>query len=76
MARTCNICGKGPVFGQVIARRGKAKKRGGAGRNITGTSHRTFLPNLRSIKALVDGSPVRLRVCAKCLKSGKIPKVA
>jgi large subunit ribosomal protein L28 len=76
MARTCSICGKAPVFGQVIARRGKAKKRGGAGRNITGTAHRTFLPNLRSIRAIVDGAPTRLRICTKCLKSRKIQKAA
>ena len=76
MARTCDICGKGPDFGQVIARRGKAKKKGGAVRNITGVRHRIFLPNLRPVKAIVDGAPVRLRVCAKCLKSGKIQKAA
>lgn len=76
MARVCDVCGKGPSFGQVIARRGKAKKKGGAGQRITGVRHRTFLPNLRSVRAVVSGSPARLRVCAKCLKAGKVKKAA
>ncbi len=74
MSRICEICGKAPVAGKTIARRGMAKKKGGAGRKITGTSRRRFLPNLKRIKVIMDGGKKRVRVCSSCLKSGKIVK--
>jgi len=74
MSRICEICGKKPRAGKTIARRGMAKKKGGAGRKITGTSHRRFLPNLKKIKAIVGGRTKRIRVCTACLKSGKVKK--
>jgi len=33
-------------------------------------------PNLQRVKALVDGSPQRIRVCTRCLRSGLVTKVA
>jgi large subunit ribosomal protein L28 len=30
--------------------------------------------NLQAVKAIVNGAPKRLRVCANCIKSGKIIK--
>jgi large subunit ribosomal protein L28 len=30
--------------------------------------------NLQAVKALVDGHAKRIRVCASCIKSGKIAK--
>lgn len=74
MARECEICGKGAAKANSITRRGKAKKEGGVGRNVTGTSRRTQKPNLQKVKAIVDGSPKRIRVCTKCLKSGRVQR--
>ena len=74
MSRRCYICGKGPVAGRTIKRRGLAKKKGGVGRKITGISLRKFLPNLQFIKILKEGKPKRVRVCTKCLKAGKITR--
>jgi len=34
------------------------------------------LPNLQSVKATVDGRPRRMMVCTRCLRSGKVTKVA
>ena len=34
MARRCDICGKGTVAGQVVPRKGQAKKDGGVGQHI------------------------------------------
>ena len=31
-------------------------------------------PNVQRVRALVDGSPKRLNVCAKCLKAGKVTR--
>ena len=35
---------------------------------------RTFSPNLRTIKAEVDGEVKKIHVCAKCLRSGKVKR--
>ena len=74
MSRICDICGKGPVSGHSITRRGLAKKKGGVGKKITGIAKRRFLPNLRSVKVTVNGKTKTIRVCAKCIKAGKVKK--
>ncbi|MBU4376791.1 MAG: 50S ribosomal protein L28 [Candidatus Omnitrophica bacterium] len=74
MSRFCEICGKGPVAGRTIKRRGLAKKKGGVGLRITGISRRRFLPNLKMVRALVKGKIKRVKVCTKCLKAGKVKK--
>ena len=75
MSKICQICGKGPRAGRTIKRRGLAKKKGGAGRKITGISKRRFLPNLQTVKIIINGVPKRIRICTKCLKAGKIKKL-
>lgn len=74
MSKICSICGKKPVAGRTIVRRGLAKKKGGVGQKITGINPRRFLPNLKTIRAIVGGTPRRIRVCVKCLKAGKVVK--
>ncbi|MCK5571085.1 MAG: 50S ribosomal protein L28, partial [Spirochaetes bacterium] len=36
MARVCEICGKGTIFGRSYAKRGLARRKKGAGIKITG----------------------------------------
>jgi len=74
MSKVCSICGKRPRAGRSITRRGMAKKKGGVGKNITGVSKRTFLPNLQKVRAVVDGEVKSIRVCTRCIKSGKVVK--
>ena len=74
MSKICEICGKKPAAGRTIKRRGLAKKKGGVGMKITGINIRRFLPNLKLVRAIVNGTPVRIRVCVKCLKAGKVKK--
>jgi large subunit ribosomal protein L28 len=63
MAFKCELCGKGPLVGnQVSHANNKTKKRS--------------LPNLQTVRALVDGSHRRIRVCTRCLKAGKVTKAA
>ena len=76
MSRQCEVCGKGPHAGRQYTHRGLAKKKGGVGRKITGRTKRVFAPNLQTVKTRVKGAVKRLRVCAKCLRSGKVVKVA
>jgi large subunit ribosomal protein L28 len=72
--KVCRICGRHPHRGNQISRRGLAKKKGGVGKKITGISKRTFKPNLQRIRAFVEGKVVRVRVCAACIRAGKIVK--
>ena len=74
MARKCEVCGKTPVTGKSIARRGLAKKKGGVGKKITGITARRFLPNMQTITAVVKGKKQRMKVCTSCIKAGKIVK--
>lgn len=74
MARFCEICGKGPRAGRSIKRRGMAKKKGGVGRKTTGITKRRFLPNLQSIKIILEGVKKTARVCTSCIRAGKIKK--
>jgi large subunit ribosomal protein L28 len=76
MANRCQICGKEPHSGYQFTRRGLAKSKGGVGRKTTGHTKRTFLPNLQSVKTTTTSKGVkRVRVCAKCLRSGKVARV-
>jgi large subunit ribosomal protein L28 len=61
MARVCEICGKGPQFGNRISH----------AHNLT---KRRWNPNLQRVRALIDGAVRKIRVCTQCLKSGKIQK--
>jgi large subunit ribosomal protein L28 len=76
IGRRCALCGKGPLRGQQITRRGLAKAKGGVGRKITGRSKRSFKPNLQKIRAIVGGRTVRLKVCTSCLRAGKVERPA
>jgi large subunit ribosomal protein L28 len=74
MSKICYICGKKPVAGRTIVRRGLARKKGGVGQKITGVNPRRFLPNLKTVRTLIDGTPKKIRICVKCLKAGKVIK--
>ncbi len=75
MARRCEICGKGTVAGNNVPRKGQAKKRGGVGQHIGVKTKRVFKPNILKIKANVKGTTKTIKVCARCLKAGKVEKV-
>jgi len=75
MSRVCEVCGKGPVAGRTITRRGMAKKKGGVGKKTTGINKRRFLPNLQSVKVKINGKIKRIRVCTSCLSKGKVKKI-
>jgi large subunit ribosomal protein L28 len=39
-------------------------------------SARRFEPNLQEVRAVVGGGTRRIRVCTRCLRSGKVTKAA
>jgi large subunit ribosomal protein L28 len=76
MARRCDVCGKEPHSGNTYTHRGIAKAKGGIGLKITGKTKRVFTPNIQSVKTKVKGKVQRVKVCTRCLRSGKVEKVA
>ena len=75
MSKVCDICGKGPMSGNTIVRHGLAKYKGGIGLHTTGITKRRFLPNIQNVRAkAVNGSVSRMKVCASCIKQGKVVK--
>jgi large subunit ribosomal protein L28 len=63
MAKVCGICGKRPVSGNNIS-------------HAHNKTRRRWLPNLQSVRALVDGRTQRMRVCTTCIRQGKVLKAA
>jgi large subunit ribosomal protein L28 len=63
MAQVCDICGKGPQFGNKIS-------------HAHNVSRRRWNVNLRPVRARVNGANKRVRVCTTCLKSGKVVKAS
>lgn len=63
MAKVCEICAKRPVSGNNIS-------------HAHNRTRRRWLPNLRNVRAKVDGRTVRMRVCATCIRQGRVMKAA
>ncbi len=63
MAAQCEICGTGPATGNNVS-------------HANNKTRRRFLPNLQRVRARVGGEVRRIRVCTRCLRSGKVTKVA
>jgi large subunit ribosomal protein L28 len=58
MAR-CEICDKTTTFGIKVSHSHRR-------------SNRTWKPNIKKVRAVVNGSNKRINVCAKCLRAGKV----
>ncbi len=75
MAIKCDYSGRRPHVGKRIVRRGKAKKEGGIGQNVTGISKRRWKPNLQKIRIIDENGTVhRVKVCVRYIKAGKFTK--
>jgi len=61
MAKRCEVCGKGKMSGNNVS-------------HANNHTRRTWTPNLRRVKAVVNGSPKRIRVCSRCLRSGNVQR--
>ncbi len=61
MAKRCEICGKGPMVGNNVSH----------AHNLT---KRRWLPNLQRVRAKIDGQVKRIRVCTRCIRSGRVVK--
>ena len=61
MSRVCEICNKGVVAGVHFSHSHRQSKR-------------TWAPNIKKVRAIVDGTPRRVHVCTRCLRSGKVER--
>lgn len=61
----CEICDKSVSHGNKLSiTRSHISKR----------TSRTWKPNLRTVKANIDGEIKRIHVCTKCLRDGKVKR--
>ena len=57
----CQFCDKDMAFGIKVSHSHRR-------------SNRTWKPNVKRVKAIVDGSPKHVYVCTRCLRSGKVTR--
>ncbi len=61
MAKKCDICGKGVMFGNNVS-------------HAHNKTRRRWNPNLQRIRVVRNGTTKRLNVCTSCIKSGAVQK--
>jgi len=61
MSWICDICGKKPSVGNTISHSDKRSKH-------------VFMPNLQSVRAIINGKPKKIKACTTCIKSGRVIK--
>jgi large subunit ribosomal protein L28 len=61
MAKVCEVCGRGPQFGNRIS-------------HAHNVSKRRWNLNLQSVRALINGAGKRIKVCTSCIRDGKVLK--
>lgn len=57
----CDICGKSLVFGLNVSHSNRK-------------TPRTWKPNVRRVKVVVNGTHKTLNVCSRCLRSNKVTR--
>lgn len=57
----CEVCGKGVSFGIKVSHSHRR-------------SNRMWRANVRNIKAVVNGTSKTVKVCSRCLRSGKVQR--
>ena len=57
----CDYCGKSVQFGIKVSHSHRR-------------SNRTWKPNVKRVKAMVNGTPCRVYACTRCLRSGKVTR--
>lgn len=61
MSRKCEICGKGPSFGNNVS-------------HANNKTRTVWYPNLQKVKAVRNGNVRSIKVCTRCIRSGHVTK--
>ncbi len=61
MAKQCYICEKKPISGNTVSHSNRHTRR-------------VWKPNLRKVSILEDGTPKKVYVCTRCLRSDKVTR--
>ena len=59
----CDICGKAPSFGIKVSHSHRH-------------ANKMWKPNIKRVKAVVNGTSCRIYACTRCLRSGKVTRSA
>jgi len=62
VARRCDICNKGVTTGNNVSHSNRHTRR-------------TWSPNLQTVRVMVNGQRRKLRVCTRCIRSGRVSRV-
>ena len=57
----CSVCNKGVVFGHNVSHSNRK-------------TNRTWKPNIRTVKVVVNGQHKTVNICSRCLRSGKVER--
>ena len=61
MGKYCEVCKKGVMSGNLVSHSNRKTKR-------------SWAPNIQTVHVVVDGRPMKMSVCTRCLRSGKVAR--
>ncbi|MDO5695969.1 MAG: 50S ribosomal protein L28 [Eubacteriales bacterium] len=57
----CEVCGKGAHFGNAVSHSHRR-------------SNKIYRPNIKTVRAIVNGGTKKVKVCTRCMKSGLVER--
>ncbi len=61
MGKFCEVCSKGTMSGNNVS-------------HANNKTRRIWAPNVQNVRVIVNGTPKRMSVCTRCLRSGKVQR--
>ncbi|MBQ8081510.1 MAG: 50S ribosomal protein L28 [Clostridia bacterium] len=61
MGKYCQICAKGKMVGNNVSHSNRK-------------SSRAWAPNVQKVRVVVEGHPMHINVCTRCLRSGYVQR--
>ena len=61
MGKYCEVCKKGVMSGNLVSHSNRKAKR-------------IWAPNIQRVSVIVNGTPRKMDVCTRCLRSGKVER--
>jgi large subunit ribosomal protein L28 len=61
MSLKCEVCEKKPMFGNNVS-------------HANNKTRRRWKPNIKKLRVVMKGSVKTMKICTRCIKSGKITK--